>query len=217
MDLISKELLAFDLDGTLIDSSGDIAWAANKTLGDFGYEGESPGSVKEKIGSGVVVLLERLMPEENPARIAAARDIFLTYYSHHLVVDPSLYPGVMETLVHFMDMGKTMAIITNKPKALADGILDVFGLGVFFGAVAGGDTFSNRKPHPEPLEEVMRSCGAAPAETVFVGDSLIDAETGRRAGVFTVGVSYGFGHGVVGAADFDRFIDSFGELEEIIS
>ncbi len=216
MDIISKELLAFDLDGTLIDSSGDIAWAANKTLGDFGYEGQSPDSVKEKIGSGVVVLLERLMPEEKPARIAEAKEIFLTYYAGHLVVDTYLYPGVMETLAYFKEMGKTMAIITNKPRALADGILDELGLGAFFDVVVGGDTFSNRKPHPEPLERVMRSCGAAPAETVFVGDSLIDAETGRRAGVFTVGVSYGFGRGVVGAADFDEFIESFGELKGII-
>ena len=216
MDLRAAELLAFDLDGTLIDSGGDIAWTANKTLGDFGYEPESPDSIRSKIGSGVVVLLERLMPEENSERIAEAKEIFLTHYAGHLVVDTCLYPGVMETLAHFRDLGKSMAIITNKPRALADGILDELGLGPFFGVVAGGDTFANRKPHPEPLEEVMRTCGVEPARTVFIGDSLIDAETGRRAGVFTVGVSYGFGGGEVRPTDFNILIEAFGELEGII-
>ena len=215
MDLIEKELLAFDLDGTLIDSSGDIAWTANKTLNHFGYEPRSPDSVRSKIGSGVVVLLERLMPEENPERIAEAKEIFLKHYAGHLVVDTHLYPGVMETLAHFRDMGKSMAIITNKPRAFADAILDELGLGPFFGVVAGGDTFANRKPHPEPLEEVMRACGVTPARTVFVGDSLIDAETGLRAGVFTVGVSYGFG-GSGPLAGFNIVIEAFRELKGII-
>jgi phosphoglycolate phosphatase len=216
MNLIAKELLAFDLDGTLIDSSGDIAWTANRTLSHFGYEPQSPESVKSKIGSGVVVLLERLMPEEGPGRIAEAKEIFLKHYAGHLVVDTHLYPGVMETLAHFRDMGKSMAIVTNKPRALAGAILDELGLGDFFGVVAGGDTFPNRKPHPEPLEEVMRASGVKPARTAFVGDSLIDAETGLRAGVFTVGVSYGFGGSGVGAAGFSIVIDAFRELKGII-
>ncbi len=216
MDLKAKELLAFDLDGTLIDSSGDIAWSANRTLSDCGYEPQSPDSVRGKIGSGVVVLLERLMPEESPERITEAKDLFLKYYAGHLVVDTYLYPGVMETLAHFRDLGKSMAIVTNKPRAFADRILGELGLGPFFGVVAGGDTFPNRKPHPEPLEEVMRACGVEPARTVFVGDSLIDAETGLRAGVFTVGVSYGFGGTGVGAAGFNIVIEDFAELKGII-
>ncbi len=77
---INIDLLAFDLDGTLIDSGGDIAWSANKTLNAFGYEAETLGSVREKIGSGVVVLLERLMPEESTGRIAEAKEIFLKHY-----------------------------------------------------------------------------------------------------------------------------------------
>ena len=215
MDLKAKELLVFDLDGTLIDSSGDIAWTANRTLGDFGYEPRSPDSVRSKIGSGVVVLLERLMPEENSERIAEAKEIFLTHYASHLVVDTCLYPGVMETLAHFRDLGKSMAVITNKPRTLADGILDELGLGSFFSIVAGGDTFPNRKPHPEPLEKVMRACGVTPARTAFVGDSRIDAETGLRAGVFTVGVSYGFG-GSGPLEGFDIVIEAFGDLKGII-
>jgi phosphoglycolate phosphatase len=210
------DLLAFDLDGTLIDSGGDIAWAANKTLEAFGYEAETLGSVREKIGNGVVVLLERLMPEERTERIAEAKEIFLKHYAGHLVVDTHLYPGVRETLGYFMDIGKSMAVITNKPRALADGILDELGLSWFFTAVAGGDSFSNRKPHPEPLERVMENNRVTPEQTVFVGDSAIDSETGKKAGVFTIGVSYGFGGVAFGSAGFNLIIAEFPELKEII-
>ena len=216
MDLSATELLAFDLDGTLIDSGGDIAWAANRTLVDLGHERQTMESVRDKIGSGVMVLLERLMPEESPERIAEAKDIFLKHYAGHLVVDTYLYHGVMETLVHFKEMGRSMAIVTNKPKGLAEGILAELGLEPFFPVVVGGDTFANRKPHPEPLEEAMRSSGVEPARSVFIGDSLIDAETGRRAGVFTVGVSYGFGRGEVRETDFNLLIQAFGELKGLI-
>ncbi len=216
MDLKAAQFLAFDLDGTLIDSGGDIAWAANRTLADLGHDRESTESVRDKIGSGVVVLLERLMPKENSERIAEAKDIFLAHYGGHLVVDTYLYPGVMETLTHFRDMGKSMAIVTNKPKSLAEGIIAELGLKPFFPVVVGGDSFANRKPHPEPLEEVMRTCGAEPARSVFIGDSLIDAETGRRAGVFTVGVSYGFGGAEVTTVDFNLLIQAFAELKGLI-
>lgn len=216
MDLKAAELLVFDLDGTLIDSGGDIAWAANRTLADLGHERQSTESVRDKIGSGVVVLLERLMPEENSERIAEAKDIFLRHYGGHLVVDTYLYPGVMDTLTHFKETGRSMAIVTNKPKGLAEGILAALAIDPFFPVVVGGDTFANRKPHPEPLEEVMRISGVEPARSVFIGDSLIDAETGRRAGVFTVGVSYGFGRAEVRETDFNILIRAFGELKGLI-
>ncbi len=216
LKVMNKDLLVFDLDGTLIDSAGDIAWAANKTLDDFGYEAETLGSVREKIGSGVVVLLERLMPEERTERIAEAKEIFLKHYAGHMVVDTHLYPGVRETLDYFRDIGKSMAVVTNKPRALADGILDELGLHRFFMSVAGGDSFPNRKPHPEPLERVMEDRRVNPEQTVFVGDSAIDSETGKKAGVFTIGVSYGFGGVELGAAGFDLIIEAFPELKEVI-
>lgn len=210
------DLLAFDLDGTLIDSGPDIAWAANKTLEAFGHEAEALGSVRAKIGSGVKVLLERLMPRESEEVISEAIVRFLEFYAGHMVVDTHLYPGVRETLGYFRDIGKSMAVVTNKPRALAGGILDEIGLSGFFMAVAGGDSFSNRKPHPEPLEKVMENCRVSPEHTVFVGDSAIDSETGEKAGVFTIGVSYGFGGGDLGAAGFDLVIAAFPELKEII-
>jgi phosphoglycolate phosphatase len=213
---MNKDLLVFDLDGTLIDSAGDIAWAANKTLDAFGYEAETLESVREKIGSGVKVLLERLMPRESEEGISEARVKFLEFYRGHMVVDTHLYPGVRETLGYFRDAGKSMAVVTNKPRALADGIIDELGLRGFFMAVAGGDSFSNRKPHPEPLEKIMENSRVNPEQTVFVGDSAIDSETGKKAGVFTIGVSYGFGGIEFKAAGFDLIIAAFPELKEII-
>jgi phosphoglycolate phosphatase len=224
---MNKDLLIFDLDGTLIDSGGDIAWAANKTLVALGYQEMTTAAIKERIGWGVKVLLERLMPEEGPERIEEARIIFLDFYGSHMVEETYPYPEVEETLEHFSTLGKKMAVVTNKPEGLADGILKELKLRDIFHMVVGGDTLKNRKPHPGPLNKVLSALGAAAAESIFVGDSTIDAETGRTAGVFTVGVSYGFGGGRSGEgglgaraelldAGFDLIIDRFGELKGIV-
>ena len=214
---MDKEFLAFDLDGTLIDSSGDITWVANRVLSVLGRERQSLESVCSKIGSGVTVLLERLMPDLSPVGIEEARVLFIEEYSSHTVVDTVLYTGVFETLVHFEALGKSMAIVTNKPERLALPILEKLNIARFFSVVVGGDTYSNRKPNPEPLVGAIGSMGGSLDSTVFVGDSRIDAETGRLAGTYTVGVSYGFGtlHEVE-SAGFDRVIPVIGELRSII-
>ncbi|MBI5343811.1 MAG: HAD hydrolase-like protein, partial [Deltaproteobacteria bacterium] len=121
---MDKELLVFDLDGTLIDSSSDIAWAANRTLDALGYRELSAGFIRENIGWGVRQLLERLMPDEPPDRITKARESFLEFYGTHLVVDTYVYPGVRETLGYFRGLKKKMAVVTNKPEGLARRILD---------------------------------------------------------------------------------------------
>lgn len=215
---MNRELLMFDLDGTLVDSGGDIAWAANKTLVAFGYREMTVAAIKERIGWGVKVLLERLMPEEGPERIEEARLKFLEFYGGHMVEETYPYPGVEETLRHFSSRGKTMAVVTNKPEVLADGILKELKLRGMFQMLVGGDTLRNKKPHPEPLEKVLNSMGVGHGEAVFVGDSAIDAETGRTAGIFTIGVSYGFGGGgkALEEAGFDLIIDGFVELKGII-
>ncbi len=212
------EFLAFDLDGTLIDSSGDITWAANRVLKTLGREGQSLESVRSKIGSGVRVLLERLMPDMSPRGIEEARVLFIKEYSGHTVVDTVLYEGVYDTLAHFEALGKSMAIVTNKPELLAYPILDELGIARFFSVVVGGDTYGSRKPNPEPLLGAIGSMRATVASTVYIGDSGIDAETGRLAGTYTVGVSYGFG-GVlheIESAGFDIVIPAISELKSIV-
>ncbi|MBI5969888.1 MAG: HAD-IA family hydrolase [Deltaproteobacteria bacterium] len=212
---IDADLVIFDLDGTLIDSSADIAWCANKTLNSFGYPSRGVEEIKKDIGWGVKNLLERLMPKEPPSRIDEGRLKFLEFYAGRLVVDTHVYPGVMETLDWLRARGKKLSCVTNKPAGLSDKILTILGLRDAFMSVVGGDSYPNRKPHPEPVEAVIASAGVSPVKAVVVGDSPIDCEAGQAAGAFTVGVTWGFRDRVELTA-CDAVIDDMREIKEII-
>lgn len=220
MKTIKAEVIIFDLDGTLIDSSSDIAHAANRTLERMGYDTRDVERIKEDIGWGVKVLLERLMPLEPPERISEARRLFLEYYGGRLVVDTHLYPGVEETLTQFAKAGKKMAIVTNKPESLTLRLLDEMRLGdaslrQYFPVVVGGDTLANRKPSPEPVQAAMKATGATTQTAVMIGDSPIDAEAGRAAGIFTIGLTYGF-RGKDELTGFNLLLDRFSDLKDVI-
>ncbi|OGP16107.1 MAG: phosphoglycolate phosphatase [Deltaproteobacteria bacterium GWC2_55_46] len=215
--VIDAELLIFDLDGTLIDSSQDIAWSANMTLSAMGHEKKQIGEIVGHIGWGVKPLLEKLMPGETSERIAEARLKFLDFYGDHLVVKTSVYPGVEDTIGHFMKAGKKLAVVTNKPFGLAESILEIVRLKDFFSVILGGDSLPNKKPHSEPIEKAMSDLCAPPEKTVVVGDSPVDCEAGKAAGAYTVGVSYGFrGRGELEAAGCDIIIDDFTSLKRMI-
>ncbi len=217
MAMVKKELIIFDLDGTLIDSSSDIAWAANRTLLSYGLNERSEADIRDNIGWGVKPLLERLMPGSGPLLIRRAKERFLELYCGHLTVGTRLFEGVEETLKGLRAMDKRLAVVTNKPVLFARKILDELGIGVCFDMVAGGDSFQNKKPHPEPLEKVIEGIGISRDLSAFVGDSAIDRETGKNAGVFTIGVSYGFRAGAtIEELCFDAVIDRFPDLMLII-
>lgn len=217
MERKETDLILFDLDGTLVDSSDDIAWAANQTLLSMGHREMDMEAIKEGIGWGVKVLLQRLIPDEGPEGIDRAREKFLEYYWHHLIVKTTLYPGVRETLDYLQRMNKMMAVVTNKPIKFTERVLEELSLSGFFRMVLGGDSLANRKPHPEPVEKVITTLRIPKERTVFVGDSSIDCETGKRAGIVTIGVEYGFrGREELERAGFDVIIREFQELKSIL-
>jgi len=189
---INVDLIIFDLDGTLIDSSEDIAWAANMALADLGHGKIASEKVKEGIGWGVKSLLEKMMPGEGAGRIEYARIRFLEYYWGHSVVSTYLYPGVRETIEYFNQKNKKLAVVTNKPVKLSEKILSDFDIIRYFNIILGGDSVANRKPHPEPVEKAIASFGVTRERSVIVGDSPVDCEAGKRAGIATIGVEYGF-------------------------
>lgn len=214
---IAADLIIFDLDGTLIDSSQDIAWCANRTLASLGYAERDPAEIVGHIGWGVKPLLEKLMPGQAPERIAEARLKFLDFYREHLVVETTLYPGVVDILDHFTRDGKKMAIVTNKPEGLATSILDMMGLKGYFNLVLGGDSLPNRKPHPEPIEKAIKDLSAAPERTIVVGDSPVDCEAAKSAGAHAIGAAYGFrGKDELEAAGCDIIINDFPALKSAI-
>ena len=186
-------LLIFDLDGTLIDSRLDLAHAVNATRAFMGLAPLEHDTVYQYVGNGAAVLIQRALgdlgSEENVGR---ALPFFLGYYSEHKLDFTELYPGVRETLDKFRAAGIPMAVLTNKPVRISVAIVEELGLGEHFMRVYGGNSFEQKKPHPIGIETLMAETGIPAAETMMVGDSAVDVQTARNAGVQCCGVTYGF-------------------------
>ena len=214
---MEKAVVIFDLDGTLVDSSSDIAWAANRVLERFGHGVLDEEKIKECIGWGVRPLFESLMKGESAGTIERARLEFLDIYGGRLLVDTALYPGVTATLDAMAEAGKRMAVVTNKPAALTARIVEGLDLSRFFPLVLGGDSLPNKKPHPEPILKVLDTFGAAAREAVFVGDSAVDCRAARAAGTAFIGAAYGFrGRRELEEAGCDAVIDTFPRFLSIV-
>ncbi|MEW5745138.1 MAG: HAD-IA family hydrolase [Nitrospirota bacterium] len=185
------ELIIFDLDGTLVDSSRDIANAVNHAIAPYGVQ---PLTVKETIGligEGVTRLMEKVIAKEhlNAGRDALV-DRFLAYYAEHLVDETTVYPGVRETLEQLTGCRK--AVISNKREALSVKILEKLALAKYLDIIVGSDTTEERKPSPLPILYVLDRFGINARDAVMVGDSNYDIEAGKAAGIRTVSVTYGY-------------------------
>jgi phosphoglycolate phosphatase len=174
--------LVFDLDGTLIDSAPEIHAAVNKVFSAKGLPLFPIETVKGFIGNGVGVLVARLLasagqPDNGPLHAETVRDFVKTYEEAHDLT--TLYPGTAEALTQLHEHGHPLGICTNKPEGPARHILRHFKLDNHFRVVVGGDTLSERKPHPAPLWAAFAALGSA--RQVFVGDSEVDAATAKAA------------------------------------
>jgi phosphoglycolate phosphatase len=180
-------LAIFDLDGTLVDSLDDLHASVNHALRAVGLPPRSRAEVHGYVGEGARILLERAVAPEvhllEPA-LAAWR----AHYEVHCLDHTRPYPGLEALLA---GARRALAVHTNKPGDMARKILAGLGLLPRFAVVTGGDE-APRKPDPTGVREIMARAGASPAETVFVGDSRVDAATARAAGVSFVAVTWGF-------------------------
>jgi phosphoglycolate phosphatase len=184
-------LFVFDLDGTLVDSSRDLADSANALLTAYGAPVLPDARIIEMVGDGAAKLVERAFVAAGlPSVPDEALPTFLKLYDARLLNHTRPYPGVLEMLEASLEQG-TLAVLTNKPLAPARRILDGLGLLGFFEAVIGGDGPYPRKPDPEGLRSLV---AARPGEgAVLVGDSRVDRETARAAGIPFCFAQYGFG------------------------
>jgi len=211
-------LFLFDLDGTLIDSSEDIARALNSALLKIGRRPLALPEVIRFVGEGTEVLLRRALREvtgmePEAQEVRTGMQLMLEEYHAHLVVSSRLYPGVRETLATIR--WARLGLVSNKTECLCRRILEAFHLSEAFCIVLGSDSLPRRKPDPAPLLEAMALCGAHPSETVMVGDSRTDVLAGKAAGTFTCGLSCGFrGREELAVAGCDLIIDSFAQLPE---
>jgi phosphoglycolate phosphatase len=183
----------FDLDGTLVDSLDDLTDAVNHMLAGFGRQRLEPAQVRQLVGKGARNLVQRALATDSPAEIDRGLTAFTEFNTLHIADKSRLYPGARELLQQLAADGIRMAVISNKQEALSRLILKTLEVDAFFDIIAGGDTFAEMKPSPLPLARVIDEFGCSPAEAVMVGDSINDIQAGNRAGITTIGCSWGYG------------------------
>jgi len=210
---MSIQLILFDLDGTLVDTSRDITNALNYALSPYGLDGISVKATIKVVGEGLTRLIEKVLGEERYHLKVAVSKRFLEYYAAHLVDNSRLYPDVEETLD--MLSGYRKAIISNKRENLSVNLLKQLDLDRHFELIVGSDTTPERKPSAAPLLYACSKLHISPLEALMVGDSRYDIEAGHNARVKTVAVTYGYQErGLLTAADY--IIDSFRDLPGIL-
>lgn len=185
--------LFFDLDGTLIDSRGDIANSVNLTRADYGLPPLPLEEIATMVGNGAKQLMLRAMPgfeDQIDAIVANNRHQYATHLVHHTY----LYPGVPEGLAALRNLGCKMAVTSNKTSILIPQILETLGIVKFFDAIVGGGDVPNLKPDPALLYLAATRMGVTPQPTDWViGDHYTDLEVGRHAGIRVCHCAYGFG------------------------
>ncbi|MBK1840219.1 phosphoglycolate phosphatase [Azospirillum sp. YIM B02556] len=209
--------VAFDLDGTLVDSVADLMHASNALLAELGRPPVDLPAVRSFVGDGAPKLVERVLAATGgiPAAEEAARCLsrFLSIYEADPSAHSVLYPGVAGTLDALAKSGLRLGVCTNKPMGATARLLDDLGIAGFFTAVVGGDSYPTRKPSPEPVLGLLGRLGVGPAETVFVGDNEHDVAAARAAGVARVLlVPYGYARVPLDGLPHDGILDGFADL-----
>lgn len=226
------KLLVFDLDGTLIDSAQDLCNSVNAALGHVGRAPLPDPLIASFVGNGAPMLMRRALgsadgvaPEQVEAELQArAYAFFLDYYRTHKLDFTYAYEGVLEALkalreLHDVHGGapRTMAVLTNKPVRPAKGICEGLGLADYFLHIYGGDSFAMKKPDPMGLRSLMEETGATPEETVMIGDSRVDVQTARNAGVWSIGCQFGFGQATLEETPPDILVDAARDWTTVLS
>ncbi len=206
-------IVGFDLDGTLLDTSGDLAAAVNHALASIGRPLLSVEAVKPMIGGGARAMLRHGL-DATGGYDAETLDLLhrrlLDYYEGHLAIHTAPFPGAVAALDQLAARGVTMGIMTNKLEHFARAILDALGLTDRFAAIIGGDTLGIAKPSPVPIQALVERCGGGTA--AFVGDSIFDVQAAKAAGLPVVACSFGFLSQPVETLGGDAIIDGYGDL-----
>jgi phosphoglycolate phosphatase len=213
-------LAVFDLDGTLIDSRRDLADSANEMLAEYGASPLAEEAIVRMVGAGAATLVKRVIAAAGvDAPVDEALGRFLNQYDRRLTHHTTPYDGISTLLEDLRETGIAMALLTNKPLQQSVTILETFGLAGHFSWIVGGDGPWPRKPSPEGLRFLMNQASTAPTDTILIGDSTVDLQTARSAGVRICLTRYGFGYADVPAADLrgdEALVDSPAEIFGVI-
>jgi phosphoglycolate phosphatase len=186
-------LIAFDLDGTLVDSRRDLADSANALITELGGSPLSEEAIGLMVGEGAAVLVRRALRAAGLEETPGALQRFLTLYDARLLNHTQAYPAIPDALEAARRHAR-VAVLTNKPARATERLLEGLGLRHAFDDVIGGDTAWPRKPDPSSLLDLVARAGATPQRALLVGDSVIDHETALRAGTRCCLATYGFGY-----------------------
>jgi phosphoglycolate phosphatase len=218
----SIQLVIFDLDGTLIDSRLDLVHSVNAALRHIGRPELPDDVIASYVGDGAPVLIQRALggEEVDEALVRKGLEFFLSYYRAHKLDHTTVYPGVAAALAAIQNLAapssngspRKLAVLSNKPVIPSKAIIDALGLGQFFSQVYGGNSFSTKKPDPEGARRLLEEYGVQPQQAAIIGDSHVDVNTGRNAGMVTVGVTYGFAPHTLQDEPPDVLVDHPSEL-----
>jgi len=212
------KFVIFDLDGTLIDSELDLATAVNAMLRHYGRKELPLKVIDTYIGDGAPMLIRRALGDPTDREfLQEALNYFLAYYRDHKLDNTLPYQGIKEALRQIGGGGRKLAVLTNKPVRASQAILAGLGLAESFFQIYGGNSFETKKPDPLGANTLMREAAAQPDETVMVGDSGVDVLTARNAGLWSVGVTYGFAPQTLEQVPPDVLVDTPAELGEALS
>ena len=186
-------VVAFDMDGTLIDSAGDIGAAVNRMRASFGLKTLPRESVVRMVGNGARVLVARALADTPGMDLDEAFRRYRHEYDTHLIDETRLYPGVRDTLDALQAAGFRLAVFTNKPYKSTLFILKGLGIDAFFPVVVGADSGFPLKPEPDALDHILKETAADAAGSWMVGDNWTDIDSGHAAGFRTAYCAWGYG------------------------
>lgn len=189
-----KQLVIFDLDGTLLNTIADLGAAANHALVQCGFPTHPISAYPRFVGSGIARLLERVLPESarTPERAVTMRRYFTEYYNAYMADQTVPYAGIPELLSDLTARGIKVAVASNKYQSAVEELINHYFPQITFAAVEGQKEGVPVKPDPSIVFEILGKVPTPKSDVLYVGDSGIDMETARRACVESAGVTWGF-------------------------